>query len=67
MERLVVVRGPLVPMGPLVTWITISLPGGYIEGMSLTVGSTGRGGAFFFLFTRTTSTEESAAAGSMSQ
>ena len=29
--------------------------------------SDGRGGAFFFLFTRTISTEESAAAGSMSQ
>ncbi len=27
-ERLVVVRGPLVPIGPLVTWMTISLPGG---------------------------------------
>ena len=26
--RFVVTRGPLVPMGPLVTWITMSLPGG---------------------------------------
>ena len=67
MERLVVVRGPLVPMGPLVTWITISEPGGYIEGMSLTVGSAGRGAAFFFLLTRTTSMLESVVAGSMSQ
>ena len=59
--------GTLGADGPLVTWITISLPGGYIAGMSLTVGSAGRGAAFFFLLTRTTSMLESVVAGSMSQ
>jgi hypothetical protein len=49
MERFVVVRGPFEPIGPLGD-LDDDLAAWRIHlGMSLTVGSAGRGGAFFSL------------------